>query len=136
MSLKPTAKRVKQEDGKTNHYHITWKGTTYICTPNGKRWMCDGVEYKTIDEFKEFLIGAVATTDTQSGSPTLFPAPAAQPTWDCLSPCCHLVLLLQRHKEIQLYPQLVSTLDAYGYLTTDKQPDFDKALRKFSASFI
>lgn len=50
--------------------------------------------------------------------------------WDCIHPCALLILC-----QVEMGPEVLRTLDAFGYLTPDGVPDVEGALREYQLKY-
>ena len=142
-------------------YELKLGGITLICVKEGSRWNAEGRCFYTIKDIKQYLVDFVNARmndpiakqyaeppepheqlipdESEPGKPDSWQEPRINleapvvpdaGTWSCIHPCALLIL-----HQIPLSQEVMRTLDAYGYLLSDGQPDSDQALREYRLKY-
>lgn len=114
-----------RDDGVTKDYIITYENTSYLCKriDGTTKWECLGVTYPSIKEIK----AAIKAGLTETAEPEEPDLEKLANLWDCIDPCAHIVKLIADPS-----PEVLATLDNYGWLDEEGRPDTAQADRHYS----
>lgn len=126
---------MRDSEGKKVGYRIQHNGKVYeaVRTPD-ERFECDGfvgtlkqvklnIKSGGLDHFADADKAAIAQQGVSDVDSTSLTHHADGATWDCVSPCAMLILFCTQLD----HPEVLRTLDAYGWLLPDGTPNIEDA---------
>ena len=130
MIIKSTKGVDNPISGEKDYRIITVCGNEFYCQREGKKWTCRGQQFKNVKDIKQAILeDAFGDNQAPGAEPAANVEPDSKttPTWDCIDPCAHLVLLFELH-DIKPAGHHLDTLDKLGWLV-DGKPDVARAKR-------
>lgn len=115
-------------------YRVTTsEGDIYDCTPSGSAgYQVLGKHYPAIKQIKSIILSGGIVLKTQDEVIDLERNELG--TWDCVDPCALLILNVPHDHGLHgsISPQLIQTLDAYGWLDEEGRPDVKRAEKEIT----